>query len=77
MKSLLAKIKTFLAIISGVAFIVFIIRTLKDKPLPDDDFPLADEKRAAEKEVAQIKEELGQLEDKEYSDEDIEKRFNK
>lgn len=77
MKSFFSKLKTFLAIISGVAFIAFIIKLIKDKPLPDDEFPLADEKKAAEKDVAQIKEELEQLETKEYSDEEIENRFKK
>jgi hypothetical protein len=76
MKTFLSKLKTFFAIITGIAFIAFIIKVMKDKPLPDDEFPLSDEKKAAEKDVAQIKEEIKELEQKEYSDEDINERFN-
>lgn len=77
MKQAFDKIKSFLLIISGVALVLYIIRIMKDVPLPDDIFPLAEEKKAAEKEVEQIKDDIKELEKKEYSDKEIEDKFNK
>lgn len=76
MKNTLNTIKSFLAIISGVAFILYLIRLFKDQPQVGE-FPKAAEKAVAKKEVEQVKEELKDIEDKQYSDEEIEKRFNK
>lgn len=77
MKNFLSKLKTTLACITGVAAIIYFIKVFRDKPLPDDEFPQADEKKAAAEEVAQIKDEVKDLEKKEYSDEEIKERFNK
>lgn len=69
-------IKTFLSIISGFALLAFLYKLFTSKAPVKDDFPLADEKKAAEKEVLGLKEEITELEKKSYSDEEIEKRFN-
>lgn len=71
------KLKQFLAIISGFALILYLYKLFTSKPAPKDEFPLAEEKEEAEKEVSYIKNEIKELEQKEYSDDEIKKRFNK
>jgi hypothetical protein len=74
---MITKIKNFLAAITGIAAIFYIIKLIKDKPLPDEEeFPQAEEKKAAEVKVGEIKKELEEIEKKEYTDEDIKKKFN-
>jgi hypothetical protein len=78
MKAFFDKAKSILAIISGVALILYVIRLLKPAPsISDGPFPKAAEKAAAEKAVEVAKEDIEKLGEKVYSDEDIEKRFNK
>lgn len=77
MKETFAKITSFISIISGVAFLIYLYRTFKDVPVSTEKFPGAEEKKAAEKEVEQAKEDIKELEKKEYSDKEIEERFNK
>jgi len=77
MKETFAKIGTFLAAISGIAFIFYLYRIFKDVPLSDDTFPLSAEKIEAEKAVSAAKEELKEVDAKVFSDKEIEDRFNK
>lgn len=73
MKSL----KSFLLLISGISALIFIYRLIKGGNVPVlDSFPKAAEKAVAEKEVSQIKDEIKKLEQKNYSDEEILKKFN-
>jgi hypothetical protein len=72
------KLKTILSIISGVALLVFLYKlfSTKSAPISLEPFPQADEKKAVEADIKEEKKELEQLETKEYSDEEIEKKFN-
>jgi hypothetical protein len=70
------KIVRFISLISGIAFAIYLYRVFKDVPLNDDVFPLEAEKKAAEEEVSQVKEDLKDLEQKNYSDKEIEEKFN-
>lgn len=70
MKSL----KSFLSLISGFALLAFLYQLFKSHKT-GTSFPKASEKAAAEKDVAEIKEEIKQLDEKVYSDEEILKKF--
>ncbi len=72
---IVSKIKNILAVISGFALLVFIYKLFSSNA-NSKAFPKAAEKAAAEKEVSQLKEEIEKLGQKEYSDADIEKKFN-
>lgn len=77
MKSFLQKIGTAFSIISGFALVLYLYRLFSTKSSSgENSFPKAAEKAAAEKEVKEIKEEIKELEQKTYSDEDIKKLFN-
>lgn len=71
------KLTNFLAIISGVALILYLYKLFTTPgPVLDSPFPQKAEKEEAEKKVEEIKEEIKELEQKTYTDEEIEKKFN-
>lgn len=72
------KIKQFF--LPALLIIGAIIAALKFFVAPkkeDVPFPGSEEKKKAEADVADTKEDIAKIGDKVYSDEDIEKRFNK
>lgn len=68
--------KYILSIISGAALIAFLYRLFKTEPALETSFPQKAEKEEVEKKVGEIKEEIKELEQKTYTDEEIEKKFN-
>lgn len=76
MKNLYLKLTALAAAI--LASIVFVLRfLLVEKKKTEKDFPYEKEKKELEVAVKKTEEELEQTKDKVYSDEEIEKKFNK
>lgn len=75
MKSIWTKITLIGTAIAGAVFLAFKFLLVKE-PKTEQDFPKSAEKKAAEAEVKKTEEELEQVEKKEYSNEEIEKKFN-
>ena len=70
-------LKYFLSLVSGVALIAFLYNLFKTGPALDtSSFPQKAEKEEAEKKVGEIKEEIKELEQASYTDEEIAKKFN-
>lgn len=77
MKTFFTKLRNIFAVISGIAVIIYVIRLFKNTAPVNSEFPLAEAKKEAEKQVEEDKAAIDKLGQKEYSDDEIEKRFNK
>lgn len=77
MKNFLNKLKTTLSIISGVAVIIYLYKLFSNGTKVADKFPKESEKKAAEKAVEELKDDVKELGDRKYSDAEIEEKFNK
>lgn len=69
------KIIAIFAAISAGAFFILRFFLVKERPSVDS-FPQG-EKNAAKKQIKQLEQDLSQVEGKEYSDKEIEDKFNK
>ncbi len=74
----MTKIKNTLLALTGISALIYFYRlfTLPSSEMFKHEFPEKAEKAAAVKEVAHLKEEIKEVAAKEYSDEEIEKKFN-
>ena len=70
------KALSILSALSGITLLVYLYKLFSSAPVSSPAFPKAAEKAAALAEVSQLKDEVKELEQKNYSDEDIEKKFN-
>ena len=71
------KLKTILSIISGAALLAFLYKLFSTKSVPSSEpSPFADEKKAVQEDIEEQKKQLEELKTKEYSDEEIEKKFH-
>lgn len=68
-------LKNALLTISGIGLLIYLYKLFTSSPPAMTPFPQAAEKAVAEKEVSQLKEEIEELGQKEYSDEEILKKF--
>jgi hypothetical protein len=71
LKSYLAPIGLF------ILAIIAVLRYFLPGKVETNPFPGTEEKKKAEAAVEETKKEIEKLEDKQYSDEDIEEKFNK
>lgn len=76
MKNIWLKISLVGSAIIGAIFIIFRFFLVKE-PRTEADFPKSAEKLKLEQEIKKTEEELSQVEGKEYTEKEIEEKFNK
>ena len=70
------KFKDYFLAFSGLGMIIYLFQLFTDKGETFEEFQKADDKKKAELRIVELKEEIAEIPEKKYSDDEIEKKFN-